>query len=354
MTKMMKNLLLGVAAILGGVHASVACTGISLTAADGSYIQARTIEWAYGALKSEYVIIPRGEALQSYTPTGMNGIKFKARYGVVGLAVVEKEFIAEGINEAGLSAGLFFFPRYGSYEAYESVDNLRTLADLQVVQWILTQCATIDEVKEAVERVRIVALEKTAVVHWRIGDPTGRQVVMEIVDGKVGFYENEVGVITNAPGYIWQVTNLENYVNLRPGSAQSYQLGGVTLEPNGGSTAMHGLPGDFTPPSRFVRAAFFRNTAPTRATGIDTVLEAFHLLNNFDVPIAIENPAEHNLPSATQWTSAIDLSSRTVYYKTAYNSTIRSISLDNIDFSKVKYASYPLDTVQREPIKVLY
>ena len=350
----MKNLLLGVAAMIGGIHASVACTGISLTAADGSYVQARTIEWAYGALKSEYVIIPRGEALQSYTPTGMNGMKFKARYGVVGLAVVEREFIAEGINEAGLSAGLFFFPRYGSYESYESVDNPRTLADLQVVQWMLTQCATIDEVKEAVKHVRIVALEKTAVVHWRIGDPSGRQVVMEIVDGNINFYENEVGVITNAPGYNWQVTNLENYVNLRPGSAQSYQLGGVTLEPNGGSTAMHGLPGDFTPPSRFVRAAFFRNTAPQRATGLDMVLEAFHLLNNFDVPIAIENPAEHNLPSATQWTSAIDLSSRTVYYKTAYNSTIRSISLANIDFARAKYASYPLDVVQREPIEVLY
>ena len=354
MIKTMKNLLLGVAAMIGGIHASVACTGISLTAADGSYVQARTIEWASGALKSEFVIIPRGEALQSYTPTGMNGMKFKARYGVVGLAVVEMEFIAEGINEAGLSAGLFFFPRYGSYESYESVDNPRTLADLQVVQWMLTQCATIDEVKEAVKHVRIVALEKTAVVHWRIGDPSGRQVVMEIVDGNINFYENEVGVITNAPGYNWQVTNLENYVNLRPGSAQSYQLGGVTLEPNGGSTAMHGLPGDFTPPSRFVRAAFFRNTAPQRATGLDTVLEAFHLLNNFDVPIAIENPAEHNLPSATQWTSAIDLSSRTVYYKTAYNSTIRSISLANIDFARAKYASYPLDVVQREQIEVLY
>ena len=354
MIRTMKKLLLGIVAIMGGAHTSMACTGISLTAADGSYVQARTIEWAYGALKSEYVIIPRGEALQSYTPTGMNGIKFKARYGVVGLAVVEREFIAEGINEAGLSAGLFFFPRYGSYESYESVDNPRTLADLQVVQWMLTQCATIDEAMEAVKRVRIVALEKTAVVHWRIGEPSGRQVVMEIVGGEVNFYENTVGVLTNAPGYEWQVTNLENYVNLRPGSAQSYQLGGVTLEPNGGSTAMLGLPGDFTPPSRFVRAAFFRNTAPQRATGVDTVLEAFHLLNNFDVPIAIENPTEHNLPSATQWTSAIDLTSRTVYYKTAYNSTIRSISLDNIDFARVKYASYPLDTVQREPIEVLY
>lgn len=351
---MVKNLLVGIAAMVGGAHASIACTGISLTAADGSYIQARTIEWAYGPLKSEYVIIPRGEELQSYTPTGANGLRFKARYGVVGLAVVEREFIAEGINEVGLSAGLFFFPRYGSYEAYDSAYDAHTLADLQVVQWLLTQCATIDEVKSAVERVRIVGLEKTAVVHWRIGDPTGRQVVMEIVDGKVCFYDNRVGVLTNAPGYEWQVANLENYVNLRPGSAANLTLGEVTLEPLGGSSAMLGLPGDFTPPSRFVRAAFFRNTAPRRATGIETVLQAFHLLNNFDVPIAIENPTDSTLPSATQWTSAIDLTSRTVYYKTAYNSAIRSIALANIDFDNVTYASYPLDEVVREHITELY
>ena len=351
---MVKNLLVGIAAMVGGAHASIACTGISLTAADGSYIQARTIEWAYGPLKSEYVIIPRGEELQSYTPTGANGLRFKARYGVVGLAVVEREFIAEGINEVGLSAGLFFFPRYGSYEAYDSAYDAHTLADLQVVQWLLTQCATIDEVKSAVERVRIVGLEKTAVVHWRIGDPTGRQVVMEIVDGKVCFYDNRVGVLTNAPGYEWQVANLENYVNLRPGSAANLTLGEVTLEPLGGSSAMLGLPGDFTPPSRFVRAAFFRNTAPRRATGIETVLQAFHLLNNFDVPIAIENPTDPSLPSATQWTSAIDLTSRTVYYKTAYNSAIRSIALANIDFDNVTYASYPLDEVVREHITELY
>ena len=41
---------------------------------------------------------------------------FTSKYGVVGLAVVQKEFIAEGINEAGLSAGLFFFPQYGGAE----------------------------------------------------------------------------------------------------------------------------------------------------------------------------------------------------------------------------------------------
>lgn len=351
MRKITKGLLLGAVAMASGAYYSLACTGISLTAADGSYVQARTIEWAKGELKSEYVIIPRGEKLQSYTPTGANGLRFVARYGVVGLAVVEREFIAEGINEEGLSAGLFFFPRYGSYEAYDAAKDSTTLADLQVVQWMLTQCATIDDVKRAVQSVNIVALEPSSVVHWRIGEPSGRQVVMEIVGGKVHFYENTIGVLTNAPGFEWHLANMNNYVNLRPGSAANYALGDVTLEPLGGSSALLGLPGDFTPPSRFVRAAFFCSSAPQRATGHDTVLECLHILNNFDVPIAAENPDEKSLPSATQWTSAIDLSNRCVYYKTAYNNTIRCIDLRTIDFATVNYQSHPLDRVRQQPIE---
>jgi choloylglycine hydrolase len=127
-------------------------------------------------------------------------------------------------------------------------------------------------------------------------------------------------------------------------------LGGVTIEPLGGSSAMLGLPGDFTPPSRFVRAAFFRNSAPQRSDGLQTVLQCFHILNNFDVPIAIENPAEKSLPSATQWTSAIDLTARKVYYKTAYNNSIRCIDLATIDFTSVKYATAPLDSDVTQPI----
>ena len=351
MKKFTKGLLLGATAIVGGAMPSVACTGISLMAADGSYVQARTIEWSHGTLKSEYVIIPRGERLQSYTPSGLNGVTWQAKYGAVGLAVVEREFIAEGVNEKGLSAGLFFFPSYGSYVRYDSAYNSYTLADLQVVQWLLTQCATIADVKEAVEGVTIVGLERSAVVHWRIGEPSGKQVVMEIVNGAIHFYDNHVGVLTNAPGFEWHMANLNNYVNLYPGDAPAQTLGEVRLTPLGGSSAMLGLPGDFTPPSRFVRAAFMRNTAPQRATALDTVLESFHLLNNFDVPIALENPANKSLPSATQWTSSIDLTHRKVYYKTAYNSSIRCIDLSTIDFAKVAYQSHPLDVVQSESIE---
>ncbi|MCM1300746.1 MAG: choloylglycine hydrolase family protein [Alistipes senegalensis] len=352
MTKAIAHLLLGAAAC-GGTFQAVACTGLALTAADGAYVQARTIEWARGLLQSEYVIIPRGERLTSFTPTGANGLRFTAKYGVAGLAVVMKEFIAEGINEAGLSAGLFFFPRYGGYESYDPAQNDRTLADLQVVGWLLAQCATINEVKAAIGSVRIVGLERTSVVHWRIGEPSGRQVVLEIVGGVPHFYENPVGVLTNAPGFEWQLTNLNNYVNLHSGDAPDRKLSGLELRPLGGNSGFLGIPGDATPPSRFVRAAFYRATAPQRATAFDTVLQCFHLLNNFDIPIGIEHPAggAPDIPSATQWTSAIDLTNHRIYYKTAYNNTIRCIELADIDFTKVKYHSRPLDTTQTQPIE---
>ena len=217
----MKKIILGVVALSNAI-VGMACTGISLTAKDGSYIQARTIEGAQMDLPGMYVVIPRGEELQSFTPTDANGMKFVAKYGVVGLSVVREEFIAEGINEKGLSTGLFFCPHYGSYLPF--VEHLRekTIGDLQLNQWMLTQFATVDEVITAIQsgEQRIVGLDNEAVVHWRIGDASGRQVVLEIINGVPHFYENTVGVLTNAPDFQWHLTNLNNYVNLFPGDGR--------------------------------------------------------------------------------------------------------------------------------------
>ena len=143
-------LLLGIAGWFASQPAN-ACTGITLKSKDGTTIVARTIEWGGSNLNSQYVIVPRGYTAQSYTPEGINGMKFTARYGYVGLAVEQKEFIAEGVNEAGLSAGLFYFPSYGKYEDYNASEKENTISDLQLVSWILGNCATLDEVKEAVK-----------------------------------------------------------------------------------------------------------------------------------------------------------------------------------------------------------
>lgn len=347
-------LLLTLAAVLPPTGS--ACTGISLTARDGSYVQARTIEWAQGPLDSYYTVIPRGERLRSDTPQGESqGLAFTARYGMVGLAVVKPDYVAEGLNEAGLSAGLFFFPGYGSYAPFDAARADSTLADLQVVQWMLARFATVDEVMAHIGDVRIAGLAPGSVVHWRIGDASGRQVVLELTDGVPRFFENTVGVLTNAPGFEWQLTNLNNYVNLFPGNVKPQELGGTALRAFGGGSGLLGLPGDATPPSRFVRAFFLRATAPQQPTGQKAVMQCFQILRNFDIPVGIdhETGSVPDIPSATQWTSAIDLSARRVYYHTAYNSALRCIDLRRIDFTKVKRQSHPLDRVQEQPVEMV-
>ena len=50
----------------------------------------------------------------------------------------------------------------------------------------------------------------------------------------------------------------------------------------------------------------------------------------------------------------IDLfGNRKIYYKTAYNSTIRCIDLKNINFNTVRYQSFPLDKTRQQPIEYL-
>ena len=335
-----------------------ACTGISLTAQDGGNVVARTVEWAATSMQCGYVVAPRGHRHQSFTPTGENGLKYDSRYGYVGVYTEYEPFVVEGMNETGLSAGLFFFPLYGQYAPYDSSHNEKTLCDMQFVSWVLSQFSQIDQVKEALAGIDLVTLNnKIGAVHWRITQPDGRMVVLEIVGGVPHFYENPLGVLTNSPGFQWHMTNLDNYVNLEPGAVSDHAVGeGVTLRAIGGGSGMLGLPGDFTPPSRFVRATFFATTAPLWDTGFETVLQAFHILNNFDIPIGIQHPkgqVPKGLPSATQFTAATDLKDMKFYYRTAWNSNIRCIDLKQIDFDKVKYQSHPLDNVEKQPVEML-
>ena len=348
---------MAVAASLFADHAK-ACTGISLTAVDGSRVVARTVEWAATSMQCGYVVCPRGHQQQSYTPTGSNGMKYTSVYGYVGIYTEYEPFVVEGVNEAGLSAGLFFFPNYGQYTPYNSDQNDRTICDMQFVSWVLSQFDSIDQLKAALSKVNVVTLNhKIGAVHWRVAEPGGRMIVLEFVNGVPQIYENTLGVLTNSPGFMWHMTNLNNYVNLRSGSAADHTLKpGVTLMALGHGSGMLGLPGDFTSPSRFVRAAFYQTTAPVLDTGFETVVQAFHILNNFDIPIGtqhVRSEIPKGMPSATQFTAVTDQKAMKLYYRTAWNSNIRCIDLMDIDFRKVRYQSHPLDQVQQQPVEIV-
>ena len=305
------------AVAIATIQSANACTGITLTAADKSFVLARTVDWSGSEMDNLYVISPRGHTEQSLLPDGSkDGMKFTSKYGFVGLGMQRPEFIVDGTNEVGLSAALFYFPDYGKYVPYSADDNASTLADFQVVSWILSSFSSIDEVKSAIDTVNVVNIDPTAsTVHWRIAEPNGRVVVMEIIDGIPTFHENPLGTIANSPEFTWHMTNLDNYINLQSGTVAPTVFGPIKLQSLSHGTGLLGLPGDFSSPSRFVRAS-----------------------GTFD------------MPSATQWTIATDITNRKIYYHTMYNRTIRRIDMNTIDFETVPFQSHPLDTARAETV----
>ena len=170
-------------AIVGIHHEANSCTGITLTTADGANIVARTVEWANGESPSDYLVVPRGYAKQSMLPDGKRGgLKYTAFQGYVGLA--SEDYVIEGLNDAGLSAGLFYFPKYGSYPKYDPDEKAKTISDTEFVAWILGNFETVEDVIAALSNVNVVATDARAEnLHWRVADKYGRQIVIEYVDG---------------------------------------------------------------------------------------------------------------------------------------------------------------------------
>ena len=354
--RMLSVLLLSACGFTAHIPAN-ACTGITLKSKDGATVAARTIEWAESVMNTLYVVVPRNQELQSLTPSGMDGMKFKTKYGFVGLAVEQKEFMVEGLNEKGLSAGLFYFPNYGEYQPYDAAHKERCLADFQLVSYVLGECSSVDEVKKALEKVRVIGIDpRASTVHWRFTEASGRQIVLEIVNQEMHFYDNPLGVLTNSPGIEWHWTNLNNYVNLQPGTLPVHDFGPVEGKSFGHGSGLLGLPGDFTPPSRFVRATIFQLTVAQQPSAEESVFQAFHILNNFDIPAGTEFPwgkSPADVPSATQFTVASDTHNCMIYYRTMYNSNIRCIDLKAIDFDKVLYQFHPLDAVKKQPVEMV-
>jgi choloylglycine hydrolase len=216
------------------------------------------------------------------------------------------------------------------------------MAPTDIGQYLLSSCATVSEVRAALARVRVVpvvepALGITPPVHLLVTEPSGKAIVVEFTKGEIKVYEAPLGVITNSPNYDWHETNLRNYINLSPVALPGNAIGELNFKPLGGGSGMIGLPGDFTPPSRFVRAVAFSKTARPTKTGDETIYELFRILDNFNVPLGasegIEEEKTSGMRSSTLWTSGYDTKNLIMYYHTQNNRRVRRVDLKKIDFT---------------------
>ena len=151
-------------------------------------------------------------------------------------------------------------------------------------------------------------------------------------------YDNPVGVITNAPTFDWHMTNLRNYTYLKSENTGSMTINGVTFKQLGQGSGMYGIPGDFTPPSRFVRATAFVVTELPPETTFEAVKDVFHILNNFDIPKGFSREVVDGRIYAdyTQVTLARDPNTLKFYYKTYDNQRIKEFDLKAFDANSKK------------------
>ena len=340
---------LTIAALLLVSPAANACTGIRITAKDGTIIYARTLEFGI-PLESDIIVIPRGRAYVGTAPKGP-GLKWTSKYGVVGANAWGLDQAIDGVNEKGLAGGLFYHPGYAEYPAVGKDEAGRTIASWEFMTWALSNFATVAEVQSGLAKIVVGNAPQAAMgfappVHAILHDPSGDCLVIEFVGGKVQTYLNPLGVITNAPTFDWHLTNLCNYINLSPVSVPKVKLDGKQFAALGQGSGMLGMPGDFTPPSRFVRAVAFATAADPVENGTEGVLLAHHVLSSFDLfPGVVRRHGEDQKdPDVTQWATFADLKNRAYYFRSYQDPTIRKVDLKTLRFDDDKVLVIPMHT----------
>ena len=299
-------------------------------------------------LESEALVLPQGTPFVGTTPTGP-GYQWQSRYGIVGLNQnLDRRVVCDGMNEKGLVASLLYLPGFAEYEPFDPKQSSQTIGAWELPTLVLSLCRTISEVKKLLPSISVAQQMFPGMpnfflpVHLYVADRNGAVLIVEFVTGKRHMYDHPLGCLTNSPPLDWQLINLSNYINLSPYNASNLSLKGYLVKGVGQGTGMLGLPGDWTPPSRFVRAALFSSWALPPNNGIETVKLGFHILNTFDIfeGVILERPTnpaaappgkEQN--DTTQWVVVHNLTQKESYIRTYNGQQIEKIDLNKIDFS---------------------
>jgi choloylglycine hydrolase len=346
--------------VAGAATESLGCTDFRIMAVDGTVIIGRTMDFEVPALSSVRVF-PGGERWSSDAPGAKKGIGWTSKYGYVAVDMGGRlidplgrgENLADGLNEKGLSFGWLSMPDFTAYQDREAAaEPEKAIAQLDVCPWVLGNFATVDEVKAAFAGVHVWGkpigpFNLIMPLHASVHDASGQSIVVEFTREGPKVYDNAPGILTNAPTFDWHLINLRNFLNLKAMSAGPVKVGGSVLSPIGSGSGLLGIPGDWTPPSRFVRIAAMRHFAIEPRDAEGGVILAEHLLGSVTIPVGLEvvqdeGPARANF---TRWSVIKDLRSGVLYFRGYDSHAFRAIHLPRLDLRPgVKRLSLPMPT----------
>ncbi|MCX6112525.1 MAG: choloylglycine hydrolase family protein [Proteobacteria bacterium] len=296
-----------------------ACSDFQIKAKDGSIVIGRSMEFPVD-LHSKLWVVPRS---------------IKNKYAFLGMDSMGKQaLISDGMNEKGLSIESLV---YGDTKYQTAVPGVKSVPSSDFPTYILGNFETVEEVKKGLNNIRVVGIvikELGGVqgFHFAIHDAKKNNLVVEFINGEVHIYNNPLGVMTNAPDFNWQISNLSNYINLDSHDKKAFSMNGQNIKSTGVGSGLLGLPGDWTPPSRFVKLSWCVSSANPVKDASAAVNLAEHILNAVDIPIGTIKEA-HNLYGYAQWSVIKDLTNKVLYYRTYEDTTLKAVDIKKLNLN---------------------
>ena len=224
----------------------------------------------------------------------------RRHYAVAGVAQVREgiPYFAEGLNERGLYVAGLYFP--------DAVYAAKGMAPHVFMTFALALCASASEAARLLTNTDISGegVDGPAPpLHWMLADRTRTLVVERRAEG-LFVHENAFGVLTNSPPFPFHADNMRQYMGL---SASSPACGWHPLTPFGVGFGGIGLPGDGSPASRFVRAAFLRANAKGAS-----LFDVFGILRSLAFPAGLARTERGE--ERTLYSSVADADDGIFYY----------------------------------------
>lgn len=273
------------------------CTAMHM---DGCF--GRTLDLEYGYAE-QVVLTPRHFALPMRHRSPLTD-----HYAILGMATVVDGFplYYDALNERGLAMAGLNFPHSGVYAPAREGD----VASFELIPYVLGRCATVAEAKAVLAQKRVCDTAFSAAfpptrLHWMVADAEKSIVVESTADG-LRVYDNPLGVMTNEPTFDRQLAHWEGFARLTADEPTP------TPPHLGRGSGSVGLPGDFTSPSRLVRAAF---AATHSEGGEDAVGQFFHAMATVEVPRGCVRLPDGKYVTS-RYTSCMDLVQGVYYYRT--------------------------------------
>ncbi|MDD3471617.1 MAG: choloylglycine hydrolase family protein [Syntrophaceae bacterium] len=333
------------------IDRATACMSFSVTAKDQTITIGRTMEFGVDS-GWKIAVTPRNIPFTSPAPGGKDGLEWQNKYGyvsVVGWGI--DTMVVDGLNEKGLCFGALWYELDVQWQEVKPGEEKRALAQTMMGPWLLGNFATVDEVKKAISEVKLFgyvvpALGMSPPGHAIIYDAQGKCIVLEVDEGRVHIYDNPLGILTNAPNFPWHVAHLRQFIGMSTENPKTLEVAGMKFVPTGHGAGMIGMPGDFTPPSRFIRLGMTVHFADKAENADKNLNLCQHIVDSFAITKGLVTGKMSDgkiLKETTQWASFRDLGNKVFYFKTYDNPDLRKIDLMKLDFAGGKLKFIDMD-----------